>query len=108
MKKLTTFFRIVILSAVLIIPARATMGAGPATKDEILKVLDNIAGWVARGFWIAATIAVFYAGFLYLTAGDNEEKVKKAHKQLLYAVIAIVVALFAYGMPNLIENIITP
>ncbi len=106
MKKFIPFSRIVILSALWITPAYA---ASTITDVKgIIKVLDNIAGYVAQAFWIAASIGVFYAAFLYLTAGDSEEKVTKAHKYFLYAVIAIAVALFAYGMPKLVESILTP
>ncbi|MBI4085787.1 MAG: hypothetical protein HY433_00905 [Candidatus Liptonbacteria bacterium] len=103
MKKLLTLSRIAILSALWITPAYA---ATPTTVPEIIDVLNKIAGYVAQAFWMVSAIAIFYAGFLYLTAGDSEEKVTKAHKQLLYAVIAIAVALFAYGMPKLVESIL--
>lgn len=109
MKKFILLSQIVILSAVLISSVHAAPGTSPINNtDDIIKVLDKIAGFIAAAFWIASTIAIFYAGFLYLTAGDSEDKIKKAHKTLLYAVIAIAVALFAYGMPKLIESILTP
>ncbi|MEK7212778.1 MAG: hypothetical protein AAB686_03810 [Patescibacteria group bacterium] len=71
----------------------------------------NFAGqlliWIAYLFWIAAVAFIFYAGFLYLTAGGDAEKVKKANQQLKWAVIGIIVGLFAYGLPYLLFNILS-
>ena len=107
MKKFIIFSNMLILSAAGIISANAA--PSPInTATDIINVFNKISVWIATAFWIAAAIAIFYAAYLYLTASDNEEKVKKAHKQLLYSVIAIAVALMAYGFPTLIENILTP
>jgi hypothetical protein len=76
--------------------------------DDIIKVAENIATWTARLFWIAAVIATLYAGFLFLTAGGDTEKVTKAKRQIWYAVIAIVIGLMAFGLPTLINSIIKP
>jgi fumarate reductase subunit D len=59
-------------------------------------------------FWIliaVAVIMVMWAAFIYLTAGDDTEKVHRATKTLTYAAIAVVVALLARGFPALVANI---
>jgi amino acid permease len=78
------------------------------TKEDLFRVLDRIATIIATIFWIAAAASVFYAGFLYLAAAGNSEKVGKAHRQLWYTVIAVIVGLFAYGLPRFLESILTP
>ncbi|GEM_PF-490042 len=75
--------------------------------NGFIDLINKIATWASYLFWGFAVIFIFYAAFLYLTGSGEEEKIKKAHKQLIYALIAIVVALFAYGMPALIHNILT-
>lgn len=80
-------------------------GAAPITTvDQGLGVFRQTLTWFAMAFWIAAALFVFYAAFLYLTAAGNEQRVQKAHSQLLYAVIAIAIGLMAYGMPALVKN----
>jgi hypothetical protein len=77
--------------------------AGPITSTQsIINLINRILFWVATVFWIAAAAFVFYAAFLYLTAAGDEEKVKKASHQLLYAVVAIAVGIMAYGLPVLV------
>ena len=72
----------------------------------IINFVNQIATWASFLFWGLAVIFIFYAAFLYLTAAGEEEKIKTANHQLIYAVIAIVVALFAYGMPVFVKNIL--
>ncbi len=76
--------------------------------DNLISVLNKILFWVANIFWIVAITMIFYAAFLYLTAGDNPERIKKAHSQLLYALIAIAIGVLAYGIPTLVQDILTP
>ena len=83
-----------------------TANAQPTTAQGVIDVFASIVGYVSVAFWIAATAAILYAGFLYLTAGGDAEKVKKASKMLWYAVIAIAVGLMADTMPTLVQNIL--
>lgn len=78
------------------------------SANDVVTVLGNILTWVGRIFWIFAVGATLYAGFLYLTAAGNTERVGKAKKQLVYVVIAIVIGLLAWGLPAIIKNILTP
>ncbi|MEK7212779.1 MAG: hypothetical protein AAB686_03815 [Patescibacteria group bacterium] len=80
---------------------------GPITGGQgVITLVEQILQWLATLFWILAAVFVFYAGFLYLTAGGDAEKVKKANHQLLYAIIAIIVGLMAYGLPKLVETVL--
>lgn len=72
----------------------------------VITFFNNVSAWLATIFWIVAVIAGFYAGFLYLTANGDETKITKAHKQLLYTVIAIAVGLMVYGLPSLVKSIL--
>lgn len=79
--------------------------SGPVSSaGGIVNLINQILFWVATIFWIAAALFIFYAGLLYLTAGGDAEKITKAGHQLLYAVIAIVIGLMAYGLPLLLAN----
>jgi len=74
--------------------------------EDILNFFNNLANIIARFFWTTAIIAAIWSGFLFLTAGGNEEKVGKAKKMLQYVVIAIVIGLLAFGLPSLIKDIL--
>jgi uncharacterized SAM-binding protein YcdF (DUF218 family) len=74
------------------------------TTQNIIDLFGGILRILSIIFWIFAVAASFYAGYLYLLSGGNEEKTGKAKKMLLYAVIAIAIGLMAYGLPQLVKN----
>ncbi len=74
--------------------------------DDIISVINQIGVWLATIFWIAAAASVFYAGFIYMTAADDTEKIKKAKKQVLYTIIAVALGIMAYGFPVLVKSIL--
>lgn len=83
------------------------MTPGPITGPaSIINLVNMISIWVAMIFWIAAAGAVFYSAYLYLFAAGDEERSGKAKKQLLFAIIAMVIGIMAYGLPILIEVIL--
>ena len=76
------------------------------SAQQIINVMQKLLGYFQVVFWIAAIGAIFYAGFLYLFAGENEKNVDKAKKQLMYAVIAIAIGLMAFGITPLVLSVL--
>lgn len=92
-------------SVVLVGAAPPQIPSSPVTTvGGIVDVLDNIVRWVYIIFFILAVLFILLAAFTYLTAGGDEEKVKKAKSQIIYAVVAIVVALLAVGFQVIIRT----
>jgi type IV secretory pathway VirB2 component (pilin) len=54
-----------------------------------------------------AVVAVILAGFMFVTAHGDEEKIKTAKKILLYAVIGMVILLGARMISEVIINTVT-
>jgi len=73
---------------------------------QVESLLENILGWIYTFFFIFAAIFILIAAFQYLTAAGDEEKVKKAKNMLIYAVIAIAIALVAMGIDNIVANLV--
>ncbi len=76
------------------------------SAKDIIELFKKFLYWIATAFWIWAVIAIIYAGFLYLTAAGDSEKLDKAKKQLLYSVIAVAIGLVAYGVPAIVNSIL--
>lgn len=51
---------------------------------------------------VIAVLAFIYSGFLYVTAQGSEDKIKKAHKALLYTSIGTAVLLGAWVIANVV------
>lgn len=90
-------------------PFLAFAQAEPAI-DNVEDVYDILRGalTVLRTiFFIIAAIFIVIAAFKYLTAQGDPEKVGTARQMIIYAVIAIAVALLATVVDNVVENFLT-
>ena len=87
-----------------------------ATPDTSLKVtlpssplnqtLDTVASYVIG---ILVLVAVFYiirAGYEFVTANGDQEKISQARSSIMYAAIGIIIALIAKGIVNFIVGAI--
>ena len=125
MKKIISFtkrFGISALSLTLPLLASAQgTGAGPSAAVQPnggttppytqLTSVQTVLNYVCLGFdyafWFLIAFAVIFgviAAFKYLTAAGEPEKVKSAGNTLLYAAIAVAVALLARAIPVIIGD----
>ncbi len=74
------------------------------TAGGVLDVIANIVRWVYILFFIIAVLLILFAAFNYLTAGDQADKIRLARNQLIYAAVAIAVALLSVGVTAIIQN----
>ncbi|MGC9602856.1 MAG: hypothetical protein ABSF47_00040 [Minisyncoccia bacterium] len=83
--------------------------AATTTITSLADVESTISSIVSRMitfFWILSVLVMIWSAFTFLTAGDSEEKVDKAKKILLYAVIAAAIALLATSVEPITRNIL--
>lgn len=76
----------------------------PLTEDSIEKIINKIIGWMQGIFFLIAVIFIIYAAFVYLTSAGNEEKIKKAKSIIIYAIVAIAVALLATAVKEFVVS----
>ena len=76
--------------------------AGFATTATIPIIITRLIRTFLSFLGIIAVVIVLYGGFMYMTAGGNDDRVKKAKKVLLNAVIGIVLILSAFGIVQFI------
>lgn len=67
-------------------------------KDTITSVINIVLGFLA----IVATVAILVAGFKWMTAGGNEEKIESAKKLLTGAIIGLVIVLISYAVARFV------
>ena len=76
-----------------------SLGLGTADlKDTVI----NIINWVLGLLGIIAVIMILYGGFMWLTAGGNEDKVGSAKKIISAAVIGLIIVLLAWAIVNFV------
>ncbi|MBI2033614.1 MAG: hypothetical protein HYT13_00740 [Candidatus Liptonbacteria bacterium] len=79
----------------------------PTTLTGAISVLCSVIGWLFTLLIVLSVIFVLIAAFKYLTAAGDPEKVKSASHTLVYAAIAVAVALFAKGVPLILSSFFT-
>ncbi|PIR44111.1 hypothetical protein COV23_01600 [Candidatus Wolfebacteria bacterium CG10_big_fil_rev_8_21_14_0_10_31_9] len=95
---------LILPSLVLIDTAYAQVGPPDAqqvyiqTYGDVINIIETIADWMLGILLTLAVIFLIYAAFLYLTAAGDSTKIDKAKVIIVYAVVAIVVALLAQGI----------
>ncbi len=67
----------------------------PATVGKIISTFLGVLG-------ILAVALILYAGFLWMTAAGNEQKVEKARSILTQAVIGLAIILASYAIANFV------
>src|SRR3989344_1106012 len=83
-----------------------TLPPGPSSIEDIIDILDRLLNWMFTILMTVAVTFILYAAFVYLTAGGDPEKVKTASNQLIYAAVAIAVALVAKGIRFIVEQLV--
>lgn len=77
---------------------------GVRSLSDIYQKVVTLVNWVIGLFFVGAILSLFYAAFLYLTAGGDSTKIEPAKNQLIYSIIAITVALLAGSVRFIVEN----
>jgi hypothetical protein len=111
--KITIFSAIVLVMVAGVFNAMAADSTGGSPKDspikdigQLMNILRSIVNVLYTAFFIVAIGFVILAAFDYLTGSDNPEKIKGASKKIVYAAIAIAVALLSVGANAIIKSFI--
>jgi hypothetical protein len=65
---------------------------------DVRIVIGNIISAALTLLGIIAVLLMLYAGFTWMTAGGNEEKVTTAKRTILYAVIGLAIIMTSYAI----------
>lgn len=74
------------------------------TTDDIASIAAVLLLWLFWGLMIFAVAMFLVGGYFYATSRGEPEKIQTANKTLLYATIAVVIALVAQGIPFVISS----
>ena len=115
MKKLWLFFLLCSLSFGVTGQPIAFAGApgwlqiaptGPTSGLQVLSLIENLINWLFVGFMLLAVVILILAGWQFITGGGDPQNVAKARSKLLWAVIAIAIAVTAQGIPIVARSIL--
>lgn len=92
-------------AASIINPFKNTNMASPVDSvTDGYNLLMTALKWIYTVFFVIATMYILFAAYSFTTSGGDKAKVDKAKKQLLYAVVAIVIALLNVTIIYAVKN----
>lgn len=78
----------------------------PLNTDSFEGLVRAIAEWL---YWImipVSAIIFLYAGFMFMTSGGDEEKIKKAKKAIFWGLVGTGIIIINYGFIDLLKDIL--
>lgn len=76
------------------------------TLERIVPIFEKILD-IVWGIFVALSIAMFlWAGFLFLTAQGEAAQVGNARKAVIWGVVGLIVAFFAFSITGIIKTVL--
>ncbi|MFH0852712.1 MAG: pilin [bacterium] len=109
-------FLLCVLAIIFIAPVKGATTAGggcveggeglqnPLTACSFEELVKDIATWFYYIMIPISAIMVLYAGALFMTSAGNEERIAKAKRALLWAIVGVAIILINYGFIDLIKS----
>jgi len=72
-----------------------TFGLGTADLEQ---TVITIVQWALGLLALVAVVIIIWAGFIWITAGGNDEKLEKSKKMITAAVVGLIVVLLAWAI----------
>jgi cell division protein FtsW (lipid II flippase) len=77
------------------------------SPEKVVDLVNTLAVWLYNILIAASVVMIIIAAFNFLSSGGDQEKVTKARQQIIYAVIAVAVAILATGIIKLVQNFLS-
>lgn len=80
--------------------------ANPHCNMTFLDMIDRITNFIFTIGVAIFPIMAIIGGFLFLSSGGDPAKLKKAKELLLYAIIGLIIVLFAWAIISVIKSVL--
>jgi cell division protein FtsW (lipid II flippase) len=74
------------------------------SPEKVVDLVSTLSVWLYNILIAASVVMIIIAAFNFLSSGGDQEKVTKAKQQIIYAVIAVAVAILATGIIKLVQD----
>src|SRR3989338_2279378 len=88
-------------------PTPSTFPLRDLKLNQVLTILNTLVSWLFTIFLIVAVIFIIFAAFRYLLSGGDPAAVKKATQTVVFAAVAIAVALLSVSIEFLIRQLLS-
>jgi len=77
-------------------------GAGVETGQDLPQIIGRIINVLLGFLGIILLAYILFAGFLWMTAGGDKEKVTKAKEMIKNAIIGLIIVIAAFAISNFV------
>ncbi|MDA9129318.1 pilin [Candidatus Gracilibacteria bacterium] len=85
------------------LPGCGDTGTGVG-ETEVYNIIGNLIRTAIEYISVIAVIAVMFGGILYLLSGGDEEKTKKAKNVIIWALVGVLISVFAWSIIGIINT----
>lgn len=78
--------------------------SGNLANRSLQDIIVDVINWLIGAAALVCVVMLVIAGYSYMTAGGDEQKVTKATKTLTNAIIGLVISLLALVLVNFVRN----
>ncbi|MFA5870502.1 MAG: hypothetical protein WC842_01260 [Candidatus Paceibacterota bacterium] len=101
--------KVAVVGFSLLTPA-LVMAQGPLSSVDtvggLIGKVNNFVKLAVSILFVLASIFIIIAAFKYLTGKGDPAEIKKAQAMIVWAIVAMIVALFAWAIPKIVINFI--
>mgnify|MGYP007054529859 CR=1 FL=1 len=84
-----------------------TIPTGPQSGRDLFILVQTLTDWLFVAFILTAVVFIIIAAFQFLTGGGDPNSVAQARQRLIWAVVAIGLAILSRAIPVVANFIIT-
>jgi hypothetical protein len=77
-------------------------GVTTGGTTDLYTIIGNVINIILGFLGVLLLLYILYAGFLWMTAGGNEENIEKAQAYIKNAVIGLVIIILAFAISNFV------
>jgi len=77
-------------------------------ESSLPTIIGNVIGAVLGFVGVILLLLMIYAGFLWMTAAGNEERVGKAKKIIFSSVVGVIIVMMAYAIASFVIEAVAP
>lgn len=81
-------------------------GSGLAGTSDYKQLLVKVIDFLLELSGAVSVLFVLYGGFMYMTAGSNDDQVKKGKMAIQYALIGVVIITLSYAIVHVVVNFV--
>jgi len=110
MRKYLVFILSLTLITLIAAPALGVTFPNPFGEEgpqDVVSLFNSIINFlILRVAPLVAMALIIYAGYLYMSSGGNEQKIRTAHRALIWALVGFAIVLLSYSISNIIKEVL--